>query len=449
MKIKLIVSLIIITCCSLSAYPQKSKSPKSKSPVVTEQERQLSVHFADGLKEFYSQNYALADKEFRYVLAENDKHSAAYFMLAKINAEQKEYSLAEINLQKALSLDKKNVWYMIALAEVLDMKQNYEESSQMWSKVCDLKPESEYYIYYYSQACLNAKKYNEVIKAYSLLEKLVGVNNEITRAKVEIWLHLDDVKSAVKEYDMLIANNPYEEDYYIQASNIYVANNMPEKALPYFEKVLEINPNNAEIQLIMANYYNSKGDKKSAYNAFVKVFKSPTVSIDKKLPVLRSYLMTLPTAMPTAEQYELSRILTEVHPEAVEGWAAMGSLYLKEQKYEVAANYLEKAIEIDVAQYALWQDYLYCLAQVKNYTKIIDYANDIAELFPTNSMMNYTLGVAYLNTQNPQTALKYFETALKNSFDNGEKSRIYKMMGNAYHELQNETKAQEYWQKAQ
>lgn len=447
MKLKAIAFVIAITCFTLNSYAQKSISNNSKQPIVSEQERKLSVYFADGVKEFYAENFQLAEEKFRYVIANNPNHATAYYMLGKIYKEKKEYSSAENYLQKAISIEKKNVWFIIELAHILDLQENYQQSIKYWAKVCELKPESEYYIYYYSQACIMTQNYKEVLKSYTKLEKLVGHNDEITRAKVEIWLFLNDVKNAVKEYDMLITEDPSNENYYLQAANLYIINNMQEKALPYFSKVMEINPDNAEIQLTMADYYNKIGEQEAAYNAYVKVFESPQITIDRKLPILRTFLLKLPTSMPSPQQYELSRILTKVHPDAVEGWAAMGSLCLKEKNYEQAAYFFEKAIHIEIAQYALWEDYLYTLSQIKDYQRIIDNEKDINELFPTNSMMAYTLGVAYLNSNNPEKALNYLEKALKNSFDNGEKSRIYKMMANAYHELGNETKAQEYLEK--
>lgn len=440
--------IIIIIICSISVYAQKSKTPKGKSPVVTEQERKLSVYFADGVKEFYSQNYQEAEVKFRHVIAENPKNAAAFFMLSKIYLEKKDYSEALHNINSALALEKNNVWYMIALAKIYDTMHKYSESVKYWSKICDLNPQNEYYLMYYAEACLYSEKFKEVINVYTRLENLLGKNEEITAAKVELWLHLNDVKSAVHEYDMLIAENPDCETCYLKAAQIYISNEMPDKASPYFEKALKINPDNAEVQLTMASYYEYKGNKQAAFQAYLKAFQTSSLPIEKKLPVLRSYLKTLPISQPTTEQYALAKALTEVNYDAVEGWAAMGTLLLKDKKYEQASSYFEKALTIDVSQFALWSDYLYCLAQSKNYSKIIEKESDIVELFPTSSMMNYTLGVAYLNTENPQTAIVFLEKALKLSFDIGEKKRIYKMIGNAYHELKDEARAQEYWNKS-
>ena len=143
MKLKAIAFVIAITCFTLNSYAQKSISNNSKQPIVSEQERKLSVYFADGVKEFYAENFQLAEEKFRYVIANNPNHATAYYMLGKIYKEKKEYSSAENYLQKAISIEKKNVWFIIELAHILDLQENYQQSIKYWAKVCELKPESE------------------------------------------------------------------------------------------------------------------------------------------------------------------------------------------------------------------------------------------------------------------------------------------------------------------
>lgn len=436
----------IIFCFSVGYSQNKAKS--AKASVVSPEERAASVTFANGLKAFYSQNYAGAEKEFMAVATSRPSHAPAYFMLGKLKAEQRDYAAAEYYLTKAAAADKKNIWYQVELAKVLDEQGNYEKSTAVWKKICDAEPRNEYYLFYYSDACLHVGKYKEVIGIYDKMEQLIGYNEELTAAKVEIWLHLDDVKNAVGEYDKLIKAEPWNENHYISAAGIYVTNRMPEKAVPYFEKVLKLNPDNAEVQFVMADYYDQRADKQAAYKAWLASFRSPDIAIERKLPVLRRFLASLPSSDPTAEQYALSQALTEAHPDAVEGWAALGSLNLKAHKYSEAALNFEHALAIDLSQYALWQDYLYCLAQAHEYKKVLEKERDVLELFPTSAMMYYTVGVAYLNTSEARKSLTYFEKALGFTYDNAEKSRIYNMMANAYHELGDAAMEEQYRSKA-
>ena len=448
MKKRIIWILVFVISFCTIGYSQNKKSSTPKAAVVTSEERAASVAFANGLKAFYSQNYAGAEKEFLSVISTRPSHAPSYFMLGKLKAEQRNYAEAEYYLNKAVSADKKNVWYMVELAKVLDEQGNYEKSTAVWKKICDVEPRNEYFLFYYSDACLHVGKYKEMIDIYNKMEQLMGYNEELTAAKVELWLHLDDVKSAVGEYDKLIKAEPWNESHYIQAAGIYITNRMADKAVPYFEKVLQLNPDNAEVQLVMADYYDQRGDKQAAYNAWLAAFQSKEIGIERKLPVLRRFLSTLPSSNPTKEQYALAKALTEAHPDAVEGWAALGSLKMKERNYAEASVCFEHALSIDLSQYALWQDYLYCLAQAHDYSKVLEKEADVLELFPTSPMMYYTVGVAHLNTGDARKSITYFEKALSYTYDNAEKTRIYAMMANAYHELGDAEMEQQYRNKA-
>ena len=129
------ILIFVISFYSIS-YSQNKKKETAKLPVVTAEERSASVTFANGLKAFYSQNYTGAEKEFLSVVSSRPSHAPSYFMLGKLKAEQRDYAAAEYYLNKAAAADKKNVWYLVELAKVLDEQGSYEKSVKVWDKVC-------------------------------------------------------------------------------------------------------------------------------------------------------------------------------------------------------------------------------------------------------------------------------------------------------------------------
>lgn len=440
--------MLFLLLVSTNSFAQKHKGKAAKESEVSAETRAQSVLFANALKDYYAQNYRGAEKNLLDVISANPKHASSFYMLGKVKKESNDLAAAEHYFLQATSLDKENIWYIVALAELYDLQGNVEKSTPLWAKICKMDPQNEYYLYYYSNALFYQQRFKEVIKVYDQLENIIGATPELTQAKVQLWLQLDDVKSAAGEYDKLIKKNPYNPDYYIQVANLYVNNNLPELAVPYFEKLLKNNPDNAEIQFVMGNYYESKGDKAAAFEAWEAAFSSKEIPIERKLPILRQYLTKLGSQPATEEQYTLCRALTVTHPNSLEGWAALASLYLSERKYGEAAANFEKALQIDEAQYAIWEDYLYCLAQTESYDKIISIENDLLELFPNSSMIDFTLGTAYYNRQDYGKALSYFQHALTVTYDKKEISHINNMIGNTYSKMGDEAKAQEFFQKS-
>lgn len=438
MKRIVIFALVFVLSFSVS-FAQK----KAKAPVVTHEQRVTSTMFANGLKDFYQGNYSNAEKNFQNVVAKDAHNAAAYYMLGRVKKETADYPAAEHFFQMAVKADKGNAWYLSELAEVYSLQGKASEAAEIWNQVCKMQPNNEQFVINCAEAYLNSGDYKNVLKYLDVLEQMEGPNEGITNFKVEILLYKNDVKGAVAVYDKLIKENPTEASYYAKAADLYLSNNLNDLALPYLEKATALDPGNGEAQYVLGSYYYAKGDKEAAFKAHLAAVKATDVAVDKKLSILKIYLSDMNDASKAPQQLEMAQVLIESEPETMEGWAATASVMVRQKNYEEAVPFFEKALEIDPAQYSLWQDFLYCLAKAKKYDKIIAMEKDIVEIFPTNGMMNYTLGDAYLKTHHPAEAIKYFEKSLKYTYDKNEQGYIYSSMAEAYEALGNMEKAAE------
>ena len=441
---------IALALCVPSLNAQKNKKHKTKNAkiVITDEQRKQSALFADALREFYAGNNEVAETSFRQVLAKNPNNDAVYYMLARIRKENKNYAGAAYYLNEALKIDKSNVWYKVELAEIYDLMEDYKNAIKMWEEICKLKPENEYYLFNLSEDFIHQEEYAKVIEVYNKLEVLEGYNDELTNAKVSIWLYLNDIKNAVGEYDKLIHEFPTEPRYHVMAGNIYQSNNMPEKALPYYQAALQLDPNNTMANMAMADYYLGKGDEQEAFKALLKAFKDPQIEMDDKLPFLKKYFTKAVknTSNESVTQCrELSKAVSSAHPERVEGWASLATLSMMEKKYDTARSHFEKAIAIDQSSYALWEDYFYCLSQLKDYASMIRRGKEVLELFPTNSAMLYNIANAYFFEKNYSKAVELLQQAAVYSYDNSLLANIYNVLGDCYKELGNNDEAVKNW----
>ena len=445
LRMKKIITLTILIF-SIFCTTWAQKAPKQKE--ISQEERQQSVLFANGLKDYYAENYKGAENNFRSIISKTSSNASAYYMLGKVMIETRNYVAAEENLQNAIKADKNNVWYVEELASVLDYQGKYEESCKIWKKACSMDDQNVDCWWNYATSCIYLNNFSQALKIYDKIESIMGIIPEITNCKVEIHLHNNDVKGAVGEYEKLIKKDPMEAEYYVKAANICVANNQTDKAMQYIDKATKLDPTNGELQMLIAEYYYAKGDKAAAFEAYRAAFKDVKVPVESKIGILRMYMSKLSQSDPTPEQAELAKILTEVNPEVLEGWASYASIAIRQKDYKTAAEYFEKALDIDFAVYELWQDYFFSLIKLENYEKILSKEETVLELFPTNSMINYTLGVAHANVGNDEKALNFLEKALKYTYDKTEIGHINSTIAEVYSKMGNETKAEEYRQKA-
>ena len=450
-KIYFTIAVLLYAMLPTTTLAQRS-AKQEKIPIITEEERKQSVVFADGLRAFYSDDFTTAEKSFRTVILQNPQNDAAFFMLSKIRRTNKDYAGAAYYIGEARKLNKHNEWYLVEIAEIHDYLADYKQSSKYWEEICKLKPDNEYYLFALAESYLNQEKYTEVIKVYDRMEKILGVNDEISDAKKNIYLHLNDVKSAVGEFDRLIKLYPYETKYYVQAANIYITNNYLDKALPYLESALKIDKNDPLVHLILANYYKLKGKSDDSYRSLVIAFRNPNLVIEEKLSILQEYFTN---AYKTKDDKEIRRTrnlvdaMIEAHPESVIAWSTLAGLQMLKGSFQEARVTLEKSLSLDPSDYVIWENYIVVLRQLKDYETIVNNTEEILELFPTNSMMLYNIGLAYLQLKQSEKAINYLNQASMYAYETALLAGIYETMGDAYWDMENKEEALKSWKSAQ
>jgi len=443
-----IVFLCIIHQWSLWAQKKESDKPKT----ISIETRAQSALFADGLREFYTDNYQAAEKNFRQVLFKNNKNSAALYMLGKIRIANKDFSGAAYYFDEAVKIDKNNSWYKVERAKNLVNLGDYDAAAKAWEEVCKLDTKNELFLYNLSDCYINLEKYQEVIKVYNRMEKVVGPNEELTQAKRNIYLYLNDLKSAVGEYDKLIKENPNNPNFYVAAGDIYMSNNVPEKAFPYYKQAILIAPLNPQANLSLGNYWLSQNNINRSFEAFFIAFQSKALAKEDKLPVLRVYVSQAfrsKNADDIQRATQLATALTEAHPEAVEGPATLGSICLFLGDYNQAKTFFTQALSIDNRQYSLWHDYFNVLEKLGNYSEVTAHAEEVYELYPTNVIMLYNIAYAFRSTGQFDQALHYITQAFPFVVDIEMQGLVYFLTAEIYEDLHNTEEANKYYKLAE
>ena len=434
-----------------SVFAQK-KQKNNKQNEATYDERAQSTIFANGLREFYSQNYSSAKKSFEEVLSQNPKNHAAYYLLHKVATELQDYLLASHYLKEAIKLDKKNEWYQIDLAGVYENLGDFANAVKIWEEICKTKYNNEYYLMSLANGYLQLGKLQEVIKVYDRIEHILGKNDGLTETKKNIWLYLNDVKNAVREYEKMLELYPYEIGYYIIAGEIYLSNNIPDKAFPFFQKAMQIDSENPYLNISMSNYYELIKKPVESFDALLKAFSSKELDIEEKIPILKKYLadafiQQTPEILNKTEK--LAQATAEAHPFELEGWASLAKLNSLQNKFEEAKILYEKCIEIDETQYSIWEDYFFVLFKLEDFKTIVANENLVKEYFITNATIQYGLALALYKEQRFDNAFKAAKQALSFTFENNFVAELNLLLGDIAIELGEKEEAVKYWKTAQ
>ncbi|MBR4786885.1 MAG: tetratricopeptide repeat protein [Bacteroidales bacterium] len=445
--------VIFLLCLSMLAVaqsqPQGNKKTRNvaKTDATSVNHRKISVQYTEGLKAYYSGNMSEALKIFNGILLDNPKHDASHFMLARIYTDKQDVREAVDNLQKAIKLDKNNIWYKVDLADLYLQMEDYPNAAKLLEQICKEKTNNEYYLYSLAEAYLAMKKFDKVVDAYDRMENIIGHNDELTRVKVSIWLYMNKVKEAVGEYDKLIKLYPHNVEYYVKAGKVYQSNGMAAQAMSYFEKAAELNSNDPELNFLMAQHWEQQGNVEKQMQCLMRVFSNRNVAMSEKSNYMRKVLGdVLRTKDP--KTIRLAEVLTDTliaaHPDESIGYASKATLCSMQKKYNDAATFFEKSLAIDNTSFPIWDDYCYVLNQLDAWDRLVKYEKDLNELFPQNARMLCNLGLGFLFQKNADKAIEYLMQAKTFAYEKDQLNVIYSALSEAY-KLKGDNAAAEQW----
>jgi tetratricopeptide (TPR) repeat protein len=105
----------------------------------------------------------------------------------------------------------------------------------------------------------SAAKYSKALELMDELEKITGINEEISLQKERLYLAQNKLKKAVAEMQRLSDAYPQEMRYVGMLAEIYAANGQQDKAFELYQKILQNEPNNGFAHFAIADYWREKG----------------------------------------------------------------------------------------------------------------------------------------------------------------------------------------------
>ena len=138
----LLIGIALGLCLSMCAQPAKTERRTASNTKEAVTERQISSRFNTGLRAYYTAQYGEAEQTFSGILTVAPKHAPSYYMLSRVYELQQRYTEAESAIRQAVKLDKNNIWYQVALAQVCMTNGNFKEALPIWERVCREFPDN-------------------------------------------------------------------------------------------------------------------------------------------------------------------------------------------------------------------------------------------------------------------------------------------------------------------
>ena len=340
--------------------------------------------------------------------------------IAKIYAEKQSIGEALEYASKGWELDSKVKWYGFLYTDLLLADGKLLEATQVLEQISDLEPGSADPLFALTGVYLDLGKWPEALRSLSKIEALRGIDKEVSRQKVKIYLYQDGLELALVEMDKLITAFPYDFEIQLQKADLYSANDRQLEAVGIWKNIISKSPNQPTANLRLARWHQSIKENDKSYTYLKAAAASPSLDIDEKIGLLLSfYEQTERDSTLLSKAYELLDIVVQSSPNSAKAFAMKGDFLARDLRLLEAREAYLKAVSLpEGTKYEIWQQILLIDAELNKLEWLEADSKQAVDLFPTQPLPYLYKGITSLNQGDEEQAIEWLEAGLDLSFAN-------------------------------
>lgn len=441
-KIFLILSVILLVC---------SCGVKKKTTAPVPQNYELNALLLDAVVEYSKGNIDMAASMFNSVLEQDKNNACAYYYLSNLYFQKQDVAKAVEYGKQAIEKNDNNIWYKLQLSEMYMAVQDYDNAARLFEKIVKQNPET---IEYWQQlARIYYMKQDEKGELATLdkMEERFGVNEKFSMQKYYLYMQQKENKKATQEIEKLAQAYPTNPRYY----SILAENKMKEKdydkAFEYYNKVREIDPDNEDLTIAYVNYYSIKGEEDSIYQYLSKAVTQSNIEPISKIGIIFSIYGTKVDEDSLTFRKTLSlveKMYDYGDTNECNVYTILNIGYIRLQEYDKAYTIGRKGMNKGCFGEDLCENTLYALSTEGNPEKTIELSDEIIELYPERPLAYLLKGSNQSLLYKNKEAIETLEMGLKLvGKEKDLQSDFYNRLASCYHELNQDEKCFEYYEK--
>ena len=382
---------------------------------ITEKESQLQQKFIEANTEFLIGRYDQAEKKLIEIVKENEAIAAVHFELGKVYEAKGDDQRALGSYSRAIVLDKSNKWYYIQKIKLLDKAGSHAEAATVCEQLTQVDQITADHYYDWAYHAIQANNPELAITALDKLEAKQGPNINIAEKKLRIFQTMGQPDRIRSTIDNLLAVSPDCIPCLTMKANYYASSNKPEEANKVWERILALDSANTDAKIALAAGKKAIGDDVGFIESIKPLFVNKNVPFDSKMKELLPYIQKLSdTHDPRLGESLMGalKMLDETNPDNPKTKAAMADVARNTGWIKEAAALYKTCLDLDKNVYAVWEQRLYTLDQIRDYPEMLKTSNDLFDLFPGIAMATYWNALALIRNNKPDDAIKIIESGM-------------------------------------
>ncbi len=394
-KILPFIALLVLSAC-------KNHKDLAKKEVIEQEKQELEFKsvFHEANSEKMIGHNERAIELFNQCIVLNPNSGACYFALSEIYLKQNQSQKAIELAQKAYALNKTNKWYVVHLADMFYNQGNYHQSAKFYQLLIDdFNEKNIEYRYKYAESLIYSNQALKAIQQLNLIEKEVGKSPELSLTKHDLYNSIGKTKEANLEIENLLKDFPKNEEIRVTILNYYLQTNQVDKAEEIANQILEINPNNGNALLGLADIEIRQNHINKSFDYLDKGFNSNDVDTERKISLLNgltSYAFNSTDNSSDLINQRLAPLFEKLN-ETENNNADFIKLYAKYLELNhnniKARKLFSKSCQLDPSNYNTWDALLNLDYKTKLYDSLFIDGQKAIEYFPSQPMVYLLTGI--------------------------------------------------------
>jgi len=374
---------------------------------ISEQEIENQTKFIEALSPSLIGEPEESIRQLEEFIKEDPTAAIAHYQLARLYEATDQAASAKAAIQKATRLKPEVEWYWIVQAE---MMRNYNEWTlcvEAYQNLIELRPDKSNYSISLAHCFLQLGNTEDCLKVLNELENSIGLQEEISLKRFQVYQALGDRASAEKELLRLADSEPENIDYLLKLARFYREEEQQELEIATYRKVLSIDSTNTQARIQLTE--SSTSDGSQLLNELSAIIKDPETSIDLKVRKLVPFLQAVNSDVPeeTRQLIEILNQLVETHPRDAKSYTMLADGYFNTGQLRTSLVSYQKAEELEPGIASVWMQHMETLLYLDEYDQCIEIAEEALIYFPNQVEIYLMAAEAALKNEKKTQALSY------------------------------------------
>lgn len=381
MRINFIIKLLLLISI-LTASCSRKLVPSVMTEKIDKSNAAFDYVYVEAIKQKILGNYGDALEYFEQCVKVKPESDGAYFQMAQIVLNNGDTKNAKIYIKKALSLDERNLWYLMMLAGIYYQEKNLDSTIVCYENAIKYFPDKESIQLTLGNLYSENKNYQKAISIFEALDDEYGVNESSTVAAIKNLMDIKKFDDALIKAKMLIDEFPDEILYRGMLAEIYRDKGESEKAREIYDDIMEKNPDNAQVQLSLCDFLIKEKSYDELFLLLNTINLNSNITIQDKISIIVRLLdqpeivneegdNIMLAIMVLEANYKSDDILLLLRPE----------LLIKQNRLDEASIRLEEVIKLQPDNYYAWEKLLLVYLQLKDYDKLLSRGEECTTKF--------------------------------------------------------------------